>query len=60
MKGFIGINNAKASWRDYITFWEGDWFNDDRVRSYVTPYENDEFYLLDYIPNKYGLDKKYD
>lgn len=60
MVGFIGVSNAKASWRDYVTIWEGDWFNDDRVRSYVTPYKNEEFYLLDFVPNKYGLDKKYD
>lgn len=60
MIGFIGINNAKPSWRDYITFWEGDWYNTDRNRSYVTPYQNDEFHKLDYVVNKYGLDKKYD
>lgn len=27
MIGFIGLSNAKAGWRDYINFWEGDWYN---------------------------------
>lgn len=58
--GFIGITNSKAAWRDLINVWEGDWYNMDRVRSYVTPWLPTEFYLTDYIPNKYGLDKKYD
>lgn len=60
MLGYVGVTNAKAAWRDYITFWEGDWYNEDRLRSYVTPFYSEEFYLLDYIPNKYGLDEKYD
>ena len=60
MIGYIGINNAKAGWRDYIVFWEGDWYNDDRLRSYVTPFYLNESHYIDYVPYKYGLDKQYD
>ena len=58
--GYIGINNAKPHWRDYVTIWEGDWYNTDRTRSYSTPWATSEFYLIDYVNNKYGLDENYD
>ena len=59
-QGYVGVNNAKASWRDYVTIWEGDWYNTDRTRSYVTKWRDDEFGDKDYIKNKYGLDTSYD
>lgn len=60
MLGYVGVTNAKTGWRDYLTFWEGDWYSDDRLRSYVTPFTFGETHLVDYVPNKYGLDKQYD
>lgn len=60
MIGFIGVTNAKGVWRDYLTIWEGDWYNSDETRSYVTPWQNTEFGHADYIPNKYGSDEQYD
>lgn len=59
-QGYVGINNAKASWRDYVTIWEGDWYNSNRNRSYVTKWLDSEFGDVDYITNKYGLDNNYD
>lgn len=59
--GYIGLNNAKASWRDYITFWEGDWVNTAITRSYI--YEWDDLaqqHQYDYIFNKHGLNTKWD
>lgn len=60
LHGFIGISNAKGEWRDYITFWEGDWYNENKIRSYVTPWNDDELANPDYVFNKYGLDEEYD
>ena len=60
MLGFVGVNNAKGQWRDYIKFWEGDWYNDDKRRSYVTTWQIGETANPDYIKNKFGLDEEYD
>lgn len=60
MLGYIGVQNAKGVWRDYITFWEGDWYNSTKTRSYVTAWQDTEFGHADYIPNKYGIDTTYD
>lgn len=60
MIGYIGVTNSKGVWRDYLTIWEGDWYNSDRTRSYVKPWQDTEFGHADYITNKYGLDEQYD
>ena len=58
--GFVGVQNAKAHYRDYITFWQGDWYNKDNVKSYVWQWHNDMNGHFDYIKNKHGLDNAYD
>ena len=58
--GFVGVQNAKSHYRDYITFWQGDWFNKDIVKSYVWQWPDTMGGHFDYIKNKHGLDKAYD
>lgn len=61
MIGHIGVTNAKTGWRDYLTIWEGDWYNTDKVRSYVYNWnDNTEFQNIDYIYNKHGLNEEWD
>lgn len=61
MMGYIGIQNSKPGWRDYINIWEGDWYNSDDVRSYVYQWDaNTELHKPDYIYNKHGLDTSWD
>jgi hypothetical protein len=35
MLGFIGLDNSKGNYQSYLTFWKGNWFDDDRTNSYV-------------------------
>ena len=58
--GYIGINNSKPGWRNYLTFWQGDWYNTDRTKSYVYTWSVDWKGDDDYIFNKHGLDVEYD
>ena len=56
MLGYIGLQNIKPSWRNYIMFWEGDWNNEeDKTQSYVYKWEDNQFGNVDYIYNKHGL-----
>ena len=61
MLGYMGVNNAKTEWKDYITFWEGDWYNIDKRRSYVYEWDaRTDTHDVNYITNKHGLDTEYD
>lgn len=61
MIGYVGVQNAKPGWRDYIKIWEGDWYNVDKNRSYVYEWDSStELHNLDFVTNKHGLDKGYD
>lgn len=35
MLGYIGLQNAKGNWQDYIVVWQGDWYNEDKKNSYL-------------------------
>ena len=58
--GYIGVNNSKGEYRNYLNLWYGHWYDDDRTKSYI--YEWDESLSThdDYIPNKHGIDIEYD
>lgn len=54
--GYIGVNNSKPSWRNYITFWQGNWNDTDRTKSYVYSWSKNLQGDDDYIFNKHGLE----
>lgn len=60
MLGFIGLDNSKGNYQSYITFWKGNWFDDDRTNSYVYQWNQTDITHKDYIKNKHGLDEQYD
>lgn len=60
IKGFIGIDNTKAGYRDYLSFWHGDWFNLDKTKSYIYQWKQEEQAHDDYVYNKHGIDTQYD
>jgi hypothetical protein len=38
--GQIGLQNSKPSYRNYVKIWYGDWYNPDRVKSYIYQWED--------------------
>lgn len=58
--GYIGVNNSKARYRNYVNLWYGDWFNKDITKSYVFQWTSAMCNHDDYIYNKHGLDVEFD
>lgn len=56
MMGTIGILNSKPAYRNYVKVWYGDWYNSDRVKSYIYQWSDTEKTNDDYVPNKHGID----
>ena len=56
MMGTIGILNSKPAYRNYVKVWYGDWYNSDRVKSYIYQWPDSEKTNDDYVPNKHGID----
>lgn len=60
-KGFIGIDNAKGNYQNYLTIWKGNWSDvNDRTNSYIYTWDDNESFNKDYIRNKHGIDATYD
>lgn len=58
--GQIGLQNSKPSYRNYVKIWYGDWYNPDRVKSYIYQWEDKWQNHEDYIYNKHGKIEQYD
>lgn len=59
-KGYVGINYSKGEYQSYLTFWKGNWSDNDRTNSYVYEWGQNNINHKDYIHNKHGLDETYD
>lgn len=58
--GYIGVNNSKGEYRNYLNLWYGHWYDEDRTISYVYQWSKQFITHDDYIPNKHGIDIEYD
>lgn len=60
LMGYIGLDNSKGDYQNYLTFWKGNWSDEDRRNSYIYEWSDAEHDHEDYIKNKHGLDIQYD
>lgn len=60
LMGYIGLDNSKGEYQTFLTFWKGNWSDNDRTNSYVYVWSDEDATHKDYIKNKHGLDVQYD
>ena len=53
-KGYIGINNSKGEYRNYIDVWSGYWTDKDRTNSYIYEWPENLKNHEDYIKDKFN------
>lgn len=56
-KGYIGINNSKGEYRNYIDIWSGYWMDEDRTNSYIYEWPLNLRNHEDYIKDKFNKDE---
>lgn len=59
--GYIGVENSKGKYRNYLTFWQGNWSDSqDITNSYIYQWNPNHYNDKDYIANKHGLNAQID
>ena len=54
IESFIGVSNVGADFRQELSLWSGDYYSDNKARSYVYEWKPSERNNLDYAPKKFA------